>query len=74
MMKTQPLKTYPQHVRATRAVTDEGRPCAEAGEIGHVLYGELREDGTRALTVDFPSAPVVTTCFIGHDVEPAWLS
>ena len=48
-MKKMKRETYPSYVRSTKTITDEDRVCAEAGEIGAVLYGELHEDGTLAL-------------------------
>jgi hypothetical protein len=68
---SKPVTTYPSSVRATKQITDEGRVCAERGEVGAVLGAEREQDGAIALTVAFPEAPCATTCYLGEDVESA---
>ncbi|QRK06694.1 hypothetical protein JQX13_42570 [Archangium violaceum] len=67
------MTTYLSSVRAIKQITDEGRICAQPGEVGVVLDRERYADGW-ALTVTFPNAPCATTCFLGDNVEaaPTW--
>jgi hypothetical protein len=61
------MTNYPGRVRATELIIDEGRIFALPGDVGTVFDAETYEDGSRALTVAFPSAPCATTVFLGEN-------
>lgn len=56
-------------VRALIQIVDEGRICAQPGDVGAVVDRQRDADGVWALTVVFPDAPCATTCFLGDNVE-----
>ncbi|HZH79572.1 MAG TPA: hypothetical protein VEY88_26355 [Archangium sp.] len=59
----------PASVRALEVILDDGRIFAQPGDVGLVLHAERYEDGSIALTVQFPDVSGATTCFLGVDVE-----
>jgi len=60
-------------VRATELILDEGRICAQPGEVGEVLDAVTEPDGVRALLVMFPAAPIATLALLPClRTCPAW--